>query len=666
MENDSNKKDVISEIDAILAEVRQQHSVTQENPQIEQPKPKKAEPQQNSSQQEEEEFVDINASTFAQSTQPAQASPQQPVADEKEQKKAEKLEKKAAQKAKKDAEKEKKAAEKSAKEAKTQKAEVSDNGISLEPENTSVETNSNTVDADAIIAQIPSLATEQPTQQPATNYYQPTQSQNPPKEKKKGKAKFIVLGTAGLIILLCGSFFASFALNPDSVPTAAPIPEVESASNESQTEFVFAKGVSINGIDIGGKNQKEAKALVKIKESDFKNEFSVNVNYGDNKKLTYTQDDFSYNYNTDEVFEQALQYSRDVSTALAEGTIDELVVPDTYNVTVNEEDGTIDFAVSAIISESSIEKVVNRSAGKIDKNAVEPHAEKYDPYATSFDKMFTWVEGENGTVIDKEDLLSQLNELFKNGATSGDVTVKTTTEKPKHTMDEVKNNVQLIGQFSTVSTNGYNANCNMATALNAVDGTIVDPGDIFSFNECTGDSNLTENGYLPASVIMNEEYVSGIGGGICQAATTIYNATLLAGMGIEERAYHFYTSIYVYGGLDATIDYPNLDLKMKNTTDYQIFLHTWMDGVTLHCEVYGWQSPEWDEIRTETACSWVGDESFGFEAQRVFYKDNKEVKREDMPDSVYSLKNGHYVVAGDPGDVSNKIKDPKKNLKIKS
>ena len=222
-------------------------------------------------------------------------------------------------------------------------------------------------------------------------------------------------------------------------------------------------------------------------------------------------------------------------------------------------------------------------------------------------------------------------------------------------MDEVKKATVLLAKFSTVSTNTYNANHNMKTAFNSINGKIVEPGGIFSFNECTGDSNLASNGYLPASVIANGQYELGYGGGICQAATTIYNAGIRANMGIEERYPHLWCSPYVYGGLDATIDYGNLDLKLKNNTEFQMFFRTYMDGVTLYCEIYGWQSPEFDEVRTESECTWVESEEYGYRAERVFYLNGKEVKREDLPDSVYSLSQGHYVVEGDPGNVSTKI-----------
>lgn len=634
MSNDNKNKDINAQIDEIINEVRLSRQGAQDES-----VPSEAETQAGGAQAEE--FVDIN--DIAKGGSQANTANDSPKSEKKTKKQHKQAQKKA--------------------EKLKSEAPASQPGSSETAKETAA-SEQGSDEVDKILSELPNEL-EMKTQPVLSESVARAQQQ--PVQKKSGKKKgLLIAGVIGAVALLGCSFAAGLALNPQAVPAAAPIPQVAAVSNEGATEFVFAKGISIEGIDIGGKNQKEAKALVKVKETDFKEEFSLDVNYGDGEKLTFTQDDFSYTYNTDEVFEQAMQYSRDVSSAILDGSIDELAPPEEYNVTVDEENGTVDFAVSCIVGDSSVEKIVNRSAGEIDKEAVEPHATDYDPYADSFEEMFTWVEGENGTVVDREALTADINELFKNGAVSGEVTVQTVTQKPEHTLDDVKNSVQLIGRFSTVSTNTANATANMATAFASIDGLIVDPGENFSFNECTGDSNLTENGYLPASVIQNEQYVTGIGGGICQASTTIYNAGIMAGMEIVERYNHFYTSIYVYGGLDATIDYGNLDLKMKNTTDYQIFFHTWMEGVTLYCEIYGWQSPEWDEIRTETECSWVGDESFGFEAERVYYKDGEEVKREELPSSVYSLKNGHYVVAGDPGTESTKIENPKENLKLSS
>lgn len=475
------------------------------------------------------------------------------------------------------------------------------------------------------------------------------------KPKKKKTARYVVMGVLGVVILLAASFFGILFFHPEVIPSIAPVTEVKGTQAQAK-DPVFAKGVQVGGIDVSGKTLKEATALIVVKEKDTAPSFEVDVVNGD-MTLTYTQDDFGYTYNTKEVIAQAYQYSKDIANAMQDGSIDRLSKPEGDNVVMDEKNGTINFTIQCKVTGQSIDKIIKRTAKKMDIAAVEPHVSKFNPSA-SYAKMFTFAEGEDGVSIDRDKLKEDLSALFTKGVQSGSVTVQTKAAKPKHTMDQVKAATKLIGKFTTVTTNTYNANHNMEVALKAINGKIVAPGKNFSFNECTGDSNLASNGYLPASVIENGSYQQGYGGGICQAATTIYNAGIQANMGIVERYPHLWSSPYVYGGLDATIDYGNLDLKLKNNSEYQVFFKTYMEGTTLYCEIYGWQDPGFDEVRTESHNTWVEGEEFGFATQRVFYKNGKEVSREDLPDSTYSLSNGHYVVAGDPGKESRKLKQP--------
>lgn len=479
------------------------------------------------------------------------------------------------------------------------------------------------------------------------------QEEQKPKKKKTGR--YVVMGVLGMVILLAVSFFGILFFHPEVIPSIAPVTEVKGTQAQAK-DPVFAKGVQVGGIDVSGKTLKEATALIVVKEKDTAPEFKIDVVNGD-MTLTYTQDDFGYTYNTKEVIAQAYQYSKDVANAVKDGSLDRLSRPNGDNVVIDDKNGTVNFTIQCQVTDQSIEKIVKRTAKKMDIAAVEPHVSKFNPSA-SYAKMFTFTEGKDGTAVDRDKLTQDLFALFAKGVQSGSVTVQTKASKPKHTMDQVKAATKLIGKFTTVTTNTYNANHNMEVALKAINGKIVEPGKNFSFNECTGDSNLASNGYLPASVIENGSYQQGYGGGICQAATTIYNAGIQADMGIVERYPHLWSSPYVYGGLDATIDYGNLDLKLKNESEFQVFFKTYMEGTTLYCEIYGWQNPDFDEVRTESHNTWVEGEEFGFATQRVYYKNGKEVGREDLPDSTYSLSNGHYVVAGDPGKESRKLKQP--------
>ncbi len=101
-----------------------------------------------------------------------------------------------------------------------------------------------------------------------------------------------------------------------------------------------------------------------------------------------------------------------------------------------------------------------------------------------------------------------------------------------------------------------------------LDGTVVPPGDIFSFNETVG-PRTREAGFEEAIIIAGQEFVPGLGGGVCQVSTTLYNAALKAGMKITERSRHSRMIHYVPIGLDAAVSYGVIDLKFQNTSkDY--------------------------------------------------------------------------------------------------
>lgn len=113
---------------------------------------------------------------------------------------------------------------------------------------------------------------------------------------------------------------------------------------------------------------------------------------------------------------------------------------------------------------------------------------------------------------------------------------------------------------------------NIDLMADAISGTIMKPGDAFSLNGATG-PRTPQNGYQEASIIVNGELVPGIGGGVCQVATTLFNAVFTAGLEITERTNHsLYISKYPIGR-DATVNYGSQDLKFRNDTKYGLLLH---------------------------------------------------------------------------------------------
>jgi vancomycin resistance protein YoaR len=127
---------------------------------------------------------------------------------------------------------------------------------------------------------------------------------------------------------------------------------------------------------------------------------------------------------------------------------------------------------------------------------------------------------------------------------------------------------------------------NIRLAAAALDGALVEPDQEFSFNQTVGKTGA-EQGYKPAPVIVNRRLVEGIGGGVCQVSSTLYNAILLADLALVERANHSLTVGYLPPGLDATVSDGWLDLRFLNNRNHAVWIRTFIEGGNLTVSIYG-------------------------------------------------------------------------------
>lgn len=128
-----------------------------------------------------------------------------------------------------------------------------------------------------------------------------------------------------------------------------------------------------------------------------------------------------------------------------------------------------------------------------------------------------------------------------------------------------------LGYCETKHTNNENRNTNLRLACAAMDGKVLQPGEEFSFNGTVG-QRTKEGGYKAAAAYSGYNTVDTIGGGICQVSTTLYNAALLADMEIVFRVNHGFRSGYIGIGLDATVSWPNPDMKFRNTSNFPVMI----------------------------------------------------------------------------------------------
>lgn len=141
-------------------------------------------------------------------------------------------------------------------------------------------------------------------------------------------------------------------------------------------------------------------------------------------------------------------------------------------------------------------------------------------------------------------------------------------------------------EFSTFFNNtNKNRTENLKLAASKINGYILKPGEIFSFNKVVG-KRSKENGYKKAPVIIKGKTMYDVGGGVCQVSSTIYNAVLLLDLEIVERKNHSRPVDYVPLGQDATVEFDLIDFKFRNNTDGNLVLFTMIEKNRLNVMIY--------------------------------------------------------------------------------
>ena len=145
----------------------------------------------------------------------------------------------------------------------------------------------------------------------------------------------------------------------------------------------------------------------------------------------------------------------------------------------------------------------------------------------------------------------------------------------------------LLGSATTrYDAGNVDRTTNLAIACKKINGYVVAPGEVFSYNQVLG-KRTSANGYKEAAVYVAGGVENGLGGGICQISSTLYNAVLLSDLGIEERHNHSYTTSYIEAGKDATVSYGSLDFKFKNTRQYPIKIEAYIKAGVATVNIYG-------------------------------------------------------------------------------
>ena len=211
---------------------------------------------------------------------------------------------------------------------------------------------------------------------------------------------------------------------------------------------------------------------------------------------------------------------------------------------------------------------------------------------------FELSDAQSGTYVDAEALYAEAAELLASGG--GVIAVEIQEVKPEVGNEDISSEFGMITQALTnASSSSTNRLTNLTLACAAINGTVVQPGETFSFNDTVGERTKAK-GYKKATVYQSGEVSEDIGGGVCQVSTTLWNAAMKADCEIVERHEHSRPVSYVDKGKDATVSWTSQDMKFKNTSDYPMYIVAYVSSnKRVYCEIYGKLLPDGMYIKIE-------------------------------------------------------------------
>lgn len=233
------------------------------------------------------------------------------------------------------------------------------------------------------------------------------------------------------------------------------------------------------------------------------------------------------------------------------------------------QENVYDYEIEFFWSEESMKEWIGEMANEKNRSLILPTL-------TRKNGKFIVSKGEDAYSLDQEMLFEQLK-AFCLDVINGETELNLSVDLVKvASYEEVERQLKSVNQVVSAYSSIYpiedvNRTYNLELATKKINGTVLLPGEVFSFTEKVAPVT-TGAGYRPATVFINGQPSTDIGGGICQLSSTIYNAQLIAGILPTERRNHSLRVYYVPIGQDATMYEGSIDYKFENTLDYPIYI----------------------------------------------------------------------------------------------
>lgn len=440
------------------------------------------------------------------------------------------------------------------------------------------------------------------------------------------------------------------------------------------------KGIYIKGIDVSGLSKD--KALKKVTEYinqsipdeitlthsdyettipsssiniDFDIEDAVNIAYNIGRDSNIFKNNFNVlktlisNINIEPSFsidENQLSSSlKDISSKLPDKMIDSSCYIDGnnliitkgssgYSVNVNETSNIIKDKIYTLSLNTPIElSVEEQSPSEIDLDSIynQIHKDPVNAYYTQ--NPFCVYPSENGA--DFAISLDEAKQLLETNQSEYTIPLKVLYPSVTTNMIGTEAFPNLLSEFSTkYSASNRNRTTNLTLAANKINGTVLMPGETFSYNKVVG-ARTIQAGYKEAPIYVNGKVEDGLGGGICQITTTLYNAVLLSNLEIVERSNHQFVPSYAGASRDATVVYGAIDFKFKNNRDYPIKITCSVSNGIANFKIWGLKSENDYEVVLSSRITGSNANYIYSEGYKTLKKNGQVISTETICKDVY-------------------------------
>lgn len=323
-------------------------------------------------------------------------------------------------------------------------------------------------------------------------------------------------------------------------------------------------GVFIDGVDVGGMTVEEARAALENREDEESGIFGINVTIGSQGWLI-DSDAVPMHRNLEEMLQLAYAQGRTNTPRTRRGG--DAPMWERLSAVEQLRNQPVYLSTSLTYNRDALRQATDDIAAMVNVAPMDAQLAGFD-FAT---QTFSFTDDVPGTYLSADELYSRVAGALDAGDFFASVVMEPETILADLTKLELAASFGQISTYTTTTTKNANRNTNIELSANAISGQVVAPGEVFSFNQATGQRTAAK-GYKEATAISGGQNVPEVGGGVCQTSSTLFNAVARANLEIVSRSPHAWPSSYVKEGMDATVNWPGLDFKFRNNTEYPVYI----------------------------------------------------------------------------------------------